>query len=172
MLPNGGVGMVMGDVAGHGPAASVVMGRLRSALRAYSLEHDDPAEVLSRLDAKIAHFEPSAMATAIYAVTHPPFDQIRIASAGHFLPIQLAPDGTTRSVDVPVSLPLGLDPGCERASGPVPMDPGSSMVLFTDELVERRSKNTHRSRLTTVNCGRPVIDEADIPSHVKAGGSS
>ena len=145
LLPSGGVGIVIGDVAGHGLAASVVMGRLRSALRAYSLEYDDPADVLGHLDAKIAHFEPDAMATAVYAVTHPPFNEIRITSAGHFLPIQLAADGTTRPVDIPVSLPLGVDPGCKRNSAPVPMDPGSAMVLFTDGLIERRSKNSHRS---------------------------
>jgi stage II sporulation SpoE-like protein len=49
------VGILMGDVVGHGLEAAVVMGRLRTALRAYALEHDDPAEVLSRLDTKISY---------------------------------------------------------------------------------------------------------------------
>ena len=57
VLPSGKVGLVMGDVEGHGLRSAVVMGRLRSALRAYALEHDDPAEVLSRLDRKLCHFE-------------------------------------------------------------------------------------------------------------------
>lgn len=144
-LPGGRVGLVIGDVAGHGLAASVVMGRLRSALRAYSLEYDDPAHVLSHLDAKIVHFEPGAMATAVYAVTRPPYDEIRMASAGHFPPLLLAPDGTSRQVDVPVSLPLGVDPSGARTSGSAPVEPGSTLILYTDGLLERRAKSTPRS---------------------------
>jgi phosphoserine phosphatase RsbU/P len=145
-LPGDRVGIAMGDVAGHGLPASVVMGRLRSALRAYSLEYDEPSEVLSHLDAKIMHFEPGAMATAVYAVTEPPYDAVRVSSAGHLLPVLLAPDGTAEQVDLPVSLPLGVDPDSERVSGTVHLDPGSVLVLFTDGLVERRSTSTPRSR--------------------------
>jgi serine phosphatase RsbU (regulator of sigma subunit) len=144
-VPGGRVGMVMGDVAGHGLPASVVMGRLRSALRAYSLEYDDPAEVLRRLDAKIFHFEPGAMATAIYAVAEPPFDQLRIASAGHLLPVLASPDGAAAQDDVPVSLPLGVQPSCERISGVVDFREQSTFVLFTDGLIERRATSTPRA---------------------------
>jgi sigma-B regulation protein RsbU (phosphoserine phosphatase) len=144
-LPDGRVGVAMGDVAGHGLPAAVVMGRLRSALRAYALEYDDPAEVLTHLDAKIVHFEPGAMATAVYGIAEPPFRRMRVASAGHLLPIRVAPDGTSAQIDVPVSLPLGVDLGGTRHSGHVEMDPGSSLVMFTDGLVERRTCSTERS---------------------------
>jgi phosphoserine phosphatase RsbU/P len=144
-LPNERVGIVMGDVAGHGLRASVVMGRLRSALRAYALEYDDPAVVLSHLDRKIMHFEPGAMATAVYAVTEPPFDQVRVASAGHFLPIWLGHDGGTHPVATPVTLPLGVDPTVPRDSGTVRLSPGDSLVMFTDGLVERRTRSSQRS---------------------------
>jgi phosphoserine phosphatase RsbU/P len=145
-LPGDRVGLVMGDVAGHGLPASVVMGRLRSALRAYSLEYDDPAEVLAHLDQKIVHFEPGAMATAVYAVTQPPFDRIQVASAGHFLPIRVPTDGAPHRAEVPVGLPLGVEPGLKRISGPVPLDPGEALLLFTDGLVERRTHSTPRSQ--------------------------
>ena len=141
-LPGGRVGMVMGDVAGHGLAASVVMGRLRSALRAYSLEYGDPAEVLRRLDAKIFHFEPGAMATAVYAISEPPFDVIRIASAGHFLPILARPGEAPMQAEAPVSLPLGVQPECERSSATIPFSHDSTLVLFTDGLIERRVTST------------------------------
>jgi hypothetical protein len=59
-LPSGQLGVVMGDVAGSGLPAAVIMGRMRSALRAYALETADPAEVLDRLDRKMQHFEPGA----------------------------------------------------------------------------------------------------------------
>lgn len=144
-LPDGRVGLVMGDVAGHGLPASVVMGRLRSALRAYALEYDDPAQVLSHLDAKIIHFEPGAMATAVYAITEPPFTQISMASAGHFLPIHVTAEGAAHQVEVPVGLPLGVDSALPRASGDVHLEPGDALLLFTDGLVERRSHSTPHS---------------------------
>jgi len=144
-LPGGRVGIVMGDVAGHGLPASVVMGRLRSALRAYALEYDEPAEVLAHLDAKIVHFEPGAMATAVYAVTEPPFTQARVASAGHFLPLVVRASGSAGPVDVPVSLPLGVEPGMYRGSATVDLEPGDALVMFTDGLVERRTSSTPRS---------------------------
>lgn len=137
-LPGGRVGIVMGDVAGHGLRASVVMGRLRSALRAYALEHDDPGYVLHRLDVKIHHFEAGAMATALYAVTEPPFDTIRVSSAGHLPPMRVGPDGVGQLTDVPPDLPLGVDPGAVRRSTAVRLPVGSSLALFTDGLVERR----------------------------------
>ena len=139
-LPGGRVGMVMGDVAGHGLPASVVMGRLRSALRAYSLEYDAPEEVLAHLDAKIMHFEPGAMATAVYAIAEPPFDHVRLSSAGHFLPLHLSPDGVARQVDLPVSLPLGVDPGV-RAD----QRSGAARARLRSRAVHRRpARETHR----------------------------
>jgi serine phosphatase RsbU (regulator of sigma subunit) len=143
-LPGGRVGMVMGDVAGHGLGASVVMGRLRSALRAYALEYDDPAEVLRRLDAKIYHFEPGAMATAIYAVSEPPFDEVCMASAGHLLPVMATRGVKSAQVTIPVSIPLGVDPSCERTSASVEFPCDSDLVFFTDGLIERRATSTSR----------------------------
>jgi phosphoserine phosphatase RsbU/P len=82
-FPSGELGVVMGDVAGQGMQAAVIMGRMRSALRAYALEADDPAEVLDKLDRKMQHFEFGAMATVLYAVCDPELKWARIVSAGH-----------------------------------------------------------------------------------------
>jgi sigma-B regulation protein RsbU (phosphoserine phosphatase) len=109
--------------------------------------------VLSRLDAKIMHFEPGAMATAVYAVAEPPFDRLRVASAGHFLPITVGPDGCSEEIDLPVGLPLGVDTAMTRESGTVELDPGSALALFTDGLVERRTVSTPR--------GSEVFDTID-----------
>src|SRR4051812_47654586 len=70
-LPGNRVGVVMGDVSGHGLEAAVIMGRLRSALRAYALDCDDPAETLGKLDRKANHFEHGAMATVAYGIIDP-----------------------------------------------------------------------------------------------------
>jgi Stage II sporulation protein E (SpoIIE) len=65
----------------------LAMGRLRSALRAYALDHNDPADVLYRLDRKLCHFESDITATVVYVVTEPPFDLVTICNAGHPAPL-------------------------------------------------------------------------------------
>lgn len=138
-LPNGKVGLVMGDVEGHGLRAAVAMGRLRSALRAYALDYDDPAEVLHRLDRKLCFFESEISATVVYAVTEHPFDFLRICNAGHPAPL-LARQGQQPAQIAPVSagLLLGLDPEQPRHCDKVPLPPGTSLALYTDGLVDRR----------------------------------
>jgi len=83
----GNVGIAIGDVAGSGLHAAVVMGRIRSALRAYAMEADDPADVLTRLDRKVQRFEPDAMATVLYAVFDADLSNMTLSSAGHLPPI-------------------------------------------------------------------------------------
>ena len=138
VLPSGKVGLVMGDVEGHGLRSAVVMGRLRSALRAYALEHDDPAEVLSRLDRKLCHFERGVTATVIYATTAPPFDTVVICTAGHPPPL-VAVSGrpTADEAQVPPGLILGVNPEHQRHSHELSVELGTAVVFYTDGLVER-----------------------------------
>jgi putative methionine-R-sulfoxide reductase with GAF domain len=136
-LPSGHVGIVIGDIAGHGLRSAVVMGRFRSALRAYALETTDPADVLSRLDRKVQLFEPNAMATVAYAVLDPEHASLEMSSAGH-LPALIAARGRpTRSLDVPPDLPVGAYPDVPRRTTRVPLDDGACLFLYTDGLVER-----------------------------------
>jgi len=130
---------VIGDVAGNGLRAAVVMGRIRSALRAYALETDDPADVLTRLDRKIQLFEPGAMATVAYAVVDPARTTVSLSLAGHLPPVLLACDGRVTLADAPADLPLGAYPGAPRrtTTGPLP----GALLLYTDGLVERRDRS-------------------------------
>ena len=138
VLPSGKVGLVMGDVEGHGLRSAVVMGRLRSALRAYALEHDDPADVLRRLDRKLCHFEGGVTATVIYAVTEPPFDTLLICTAGHPPPL-MAGSGQPEAheTQVQAGLILGVDPARERPNSTLALERGDALVFYTDGLVER-----------------------------------
>jgi sigma-B regulation protein RsbU (phosphoserine phosphatase) len=138
VLPDGKVGLVLGDVEGHSLRSAVVMGRLRSALRAYALEHDDPAEVLSRLDRKLCHFERGITATVIYVVTEPPFETMAICAAGHPPPL-LAGPGRPEAVEthVPPGLILGFNPEYRRETHQLVVEPGAALVFYTDGLVER-----------------------------------
>lgn len=141
-LPDNRIGIVMGDVAGHGLAAAVVMGRLRSALRAYALEHPEPADVLRLLDTKISYFEAGAVATVSYAVAEPPYARFTISSAGHLPPFLVIPHESPRLADVPPDPPLGVrGPAAgswTRHNSTIELPSGASLCFFTDGLIERR----------------------------------
>lgn len=139
-LPGDQVGVVMGDVVGRGLAAAVVMGRLRSALRAYALEVLDPATVLKRLDRKIQHFEPGQMTTVLYGVIDPTLTTLEISSAGHPLPVVAGPRSTAALVDGHVDRPLGVSPEQHRHNSTIELQPGGVVAFFTDGLVERRGE--------------------------------
>ncbi|GLY86506.1 cyclic diguanylate phosphodiesterase [Actinoallomurus iriomotensis] len=137
-LPSGELGVVMGDVAGHGLNAAVVMGRMRSALRAYALETSDPAAVLDKLDRKMQHFEPGAIATVAYAVCHPQLEWAKIASAGHWPPVLSVPDGPSDTVDLRSGVLIGIDPEPRRDVVTVEIPAGAVLCFYTDGLIERR----------------------------------
>ncbi|MGI5175587.1 PP2C family protein-serine/threonine phosphatase [Dactylosporangium sp. CA-152071] len=142
-LPSGHVGIVIGDVAGSGLHAAVVMGRIRSALRAYAMETDDPADVLTRLDRKVQRFEPDAMATAVYAVLDPDLSTVTLSNAGHLPPVLLAggdDDQPSRMLSIPPDLPLGVYRDAARRNTRLPLEPGQGLFLYTDGLVERRAR--------------------------------
>jgi len=139
-LPSGQLGVVIGDVAGSGLPAAVIMGRMRSALRAYALETADPAGVLAKLDAKMQHFEPGAVATVAYAVFGPGLDRVHICSAGHYPPVIASPGQSAELADVPPGLLIGAAPGVQRQVAMIGISPGTLLCFYTDGLIERRGQ--------------------------------
>lgn len=138
-LPGDRAGIVMGDVVGHGLAAAVVMGRLRSSLRAYALEFDEPGTVLDRLDRTAIHFEYGALATVSYAVVDPSREHVTIALAGHPPPMLAAPGQETVLLRLPVRTPIGFPSnGRPCPNTVVDLPPGGLLCFYTDGLVERR----------------------------------
>ena len=107
VLPSGQLWIVVGDVAGHGLQAAVVMGRIRSALRAYALLETSPAHVLDLVERKVKQFEIGTFATIVCAVTSPPYDTMTIAIAGHPPPVVAAPGEPATYPKVEVSPPIG-----------------------------------------------------------------
>lgn len=136
-LPAGQLCVTVGDVAGSGLLAAVIMGRMRSALRAYALETADPAEVLARLDRKMQYFEPDAMATVLYAVFEPGLDSMHVALAGHFPPVIARPGQPAELAEVRTGAPIGVAPGVQRPVTTVPVPPGALLCFYTDGLIER-----------------------------------
>jgi serine phosphatase RsbU (regulator of sigma subunit) len=139
-LPSGELGVTVGDVAGSGLAAAVIMGRMRSALRAYALETTDPAEVLGKLDRKMQHFEPDALATVLYAVIEPGLGQMHVALAGHFPPVIARPGEAAVLADVRPGSMIGMGLQVRRPVSTLPVPPGTLLCFYTDGLVERRGE--------------------------------
>jgi putative methionine-R-sulfoxide reductase with GAF domain len=139
-LPWGELGVVAGDVAGSGLPGAVVMGRMRSVLRAYALEYHDPADVLSKLDQKMQYFEGEVMATVSYAVLDPASGRLRISSAGHFPPVIAAPGQRGALAEITVDAPIGVTDAPRRHVTTLDLVPGAVLCFFTDGLVERRDK--------------------------------
>lgn len=137
-LPSGRIGIVIGDVVGHGLSAAVVMGRMRSVLRSYAFIGSDPAATLDHVDAKFSHFEPDEMATIGFAVVEPEHDRIVLASAGHPPPLLVAPDAEAQFVDVPPGPPIGSGLPGPRRSLQVDLPRGATFMMYTDGLFERR----------------------------------
>lgn len=140
-LPTGDVCAVIGDVTGSGLNAAVIMGRMRSALRAYALESSDPADVLERLSRKMRHFEPDAMASVLCAMVSPSTGQVRLSSAGHPPPLIARPGQPAGLAEVAPGGLIGMASPAPRPVSTLDLPPGSVLCLYTDGLVERRDRS-------------------------------
>ncbi|MFE1340957.1 SpoIIE family protein phosphatase [Streptomyces sp. NPDC058733] len=139
-LGGGRTALVIGDVMGRGVRAAAVMGQLRTAVRAYARLDLPPHEVLQLLDGLATEIDANQIATCVYAVHDPNEGRLMYASAGH-LPILVRDEnGIVHRADEPTGPPLGTG-GWMHASGSIPLTPGSTAVLYTDGLVERRDED-------------------------------
>lgn len=136
----GRTALVIGDVMGRGVRAAAVMGQLRTAVRAYARLDLPPHEVLQLLDGLAAEIDASQIATCAYAVHDPNEGRLVYASAGHLPILVCHEDGTVHRAEDPTGPPLGTG-GWIHTSGTIALPPGSTAVLYTDGLVERRSED-------------------------------
>ena len=141
-LPGARVALVVGDVAGHGVRAAVTMGRLRTAIHTLAMLELSPAETLQQLNelmgdlgAREPHF-----ATCVYAVYDAVTGVLEVASAGHLPPLLVGPDGTNEFLSLTPAPPLGIGSGSVQSKF-VPVTDGSLLVLYTDGLVENRTRD-------------------------------
>jgi anti-sigma regulatory factor (Ser/Thr protein kinase) len=139
-LGGGRTALVIGDVMGRGVRAAAVMGQLRTAVRAYARLDLPPHEVLQLLDGLATEIDANQIATCVYAVHDPNEGRLVYASAGH-LPILVRDEnGAVQRADEPTGPPLGTG-GWIHSSGSIALGPGSTAVLYTDGLVERRNED-------------------------------
>ncbi|MDQ1629548.1 MAG: hypothetical protein QOI54_3292 [Actinomycetota bacterium] len=130
------VGLVIGDVQGHNVHAASTMGQLRNGLRAYATEGHDPVAIISRSNRLMADLDPDLFATCCFVEIDVRTGRAQVVRAGHPPPLLRCADGATRVLDVPVGLPLGVDPDEVYTSEAVDLAPGDTLVLLTDGLVE------------------------------------
>jgi serine phosphatase RsbU (regulator of sigma subunit)/anti-sigma regulatory factor (Ser/Thr protein kinase) len=136
-LPDGRLGLAIGDVVGRGFHAAAIMGQLRSGLRAYALDGTAPGAVLERLSNLLRQLESGRTATLVYIVLDAHGGWLRVAAAGHPPPLVKPTDGEPWFLELPGSVPLGAARHARYDDSEVELDPGDAIVLYTDGLVER-----------------------------------
>ena len=136
-LPDGRLGLAIGDVVGRGFHAAAIMGQLRSGLRAYALDGMAPGEVLEKLNRLLRQLEPGRTATLLYIVLDPHGGDLVAAGAGHPPPLVSPADGEPWFAEVPASVPLGALRHVRYDELELELEPGSTLALYTDGLVER-----------------------------------
>ena len=137
-FPDGRLGLAIGDVAGHGLAAVADMAAARFSLRALALAEEAPDRTLERLNDVVRVFESDTMITALYGILDPKARTWTYASAGHCPAVVRHPDGTTVLLDDRCDPPLGYAASFRQHTAE--LSPGSTLVLYTDGLIERRTE--------------------------------
>ncbi|MET9677734.1 SpoIIE family protein phosphatase [Streptomyces sp. NPDC006482] len=183
-LPGARVALVVGDVVGHGLHAAATMGRLRTAVHNFSSLDMSPDELLWHLDELVTRIDqdesgdgdiaPVTGATCLYALYDPGSQLCTMARAGHLEPAVVHPDGSAAFAAVPGGPPLGLS-GLPFETAEIRLPEGSSLVLYTDGLVEDRTRDideglellrralAHPGRTAEQTCG--AVLDALLPEH-------
>jgi PAS domain S-box-containing protein len=137
-LPDGRIAIVVGDCVGHDLSAATVMGQLRSACRALLLQDASPGQVLAAMD-RFAGSVPGAECTTVFcAVLDPATGRLSYSSAGHPPALVVHPDGSVDMLEGGRSFPLAAGPAGSRRDAGYLLRPRSTLLLYTDGLVERR----------------------------------
>jgi len=161
---DGGICLVIGDVAGHGLHSAALMAQLRNAVRAYAVEDPSPAQVLTRVNRMLCQLEPGETATAIVAVWNPETRIIVRSRAGH-PPILRCRIGEFGYLDTPTSgAALGFQPGYVYADTFKLLRPETTLVMYTDGLVESRREGLDVSMAKLVDYveGHAMVSPATL----------
>ena len=137
-LRGGLIGLVIGDVAGHGLQAAAAMAQLRTAVRAYAVHDPSPEAVMNGLHGLVRELPMAEMVTLLYVLYDPDTGTARFTNAGH-PPALLIENGATRYLDGGLAPPLGVLAHRDHAEATHQLRPGATLLLYTDGLVEKRT---------------------------------
>jgi PAS domain S-box-containing protein len=161
VLPGGDVAVGVGDVAGHDLPAAVEMGQLRNMLRALADPVAPPSAAVSRLDEVATRLDVTRFTTLVHGrIRTRPGGGAEFAwcNAGHPPPVLVTADGVAAFLDGPVDVVLGVAPGTVRRDGAALLPPGSTLLLYTDGLVERRRDLDERAAADLLDLVRAHAD--------------
>jgi serine phosphatase RsbU (regulator of sigma subunit)/anti-sigma regulatory factor (Ser/Thr protein kinase) len=163
-MPDGRIGIAVGDVTDKGVPAALVMARTHSILRAEASRSDSPGEILARANALLQPEMPARMfVTCLFAILDPPTGRIVMANAGHNLPYIRTDDGVVELRAT--GMPLGLMPGIKYEETEGIIAPGSNVLLYSDGLVEAHDPTAAmfgfprlRQAMTVDDAGSELLD--------------
>jgi serine phosphatase RsbU (regulator of sigma subunit) len=177
LLPDGRIGITLGDVGGHGLEATTQMGRLRTSASTLALYTTSPSELLVRLDTYAQGRHAVEFATVSYAVLEPDTGLITYSSAGHPPILVVSPSGDAYWLDEATTPPLYGDPAPHRSEASLVIEPGSLLIGYTDGLIENidRDVGAGLKRLEArarefIN--RPVVEVCDTLFNALGGDHS
>lgn len=144
-LPGGGTALIVGDVVGHDLRAAISMSQLRNMLRGIACDRQEPPDaIVRRLDTAGCNLYPGTYASCVYGVLHGGTDVrswfFDYTSAGHPPPLLVTADGEARYLEAGHGPLLGVDPHLPRSNGGEFLAPGSTLLLYSDGLIERRGE--------------------------------
>ncbi|MFI0352105.1 SpoIIE family protein phosphatase [Actinomadura sp. 9N407] len=162
---DGRVAVAVGDVSGHGIGAAAVMSQIRGVLSAYLAEGHPPGRALQLTSSLAESLPAEVMVTACCAVVDPAAGTLEYANAGHPPPLVRTPDGAVSFLNAALGPPLGIGEAEDAAMTRLPFPPGSTLLLYTDGLIERRDENlgSGLARLSDrlAGCAGPLDQTAD-----------
>jgi serine phosphatase RsbU (regulator of sigma subunit) len=136
--------LVVGDVSGRGLPAATTMALLRYAIHAYAAQQDPPAEILTKLSYLLNIADSGQLATILCALVDIERREITVTSAGHLPPL-LIQNGDGHYLESDIGLPIGVEPGALYTSTTISAPPASTLVAFTDGLIEHRGEDLDES---------------------------
>lgn len=150
---------MIGDVVGHGVSAATIMGQIRTAIRSYALLRLRPGELLERVSQLCATQFGVNFATCLYAVYRPDSDTLTVANAGHLPAVIISPGGELVQIAEATAQPLGVGRTFPEREAAFP--PGATLVLYTDGLVEIRTRDLDDGVKTLLEA-LPAINAAPL----------
>ncbi len=168
-LPNRRIGISIGDVAGHGLEAAVIMGEVRQAIRTAAVGADCAAAVLEHVNRIIGLREPMDMATAIFGIYDPESSTLSYVSAGHPPPLIGLANGLVRRLPAG-SLPLGCADTLDARDWTFTIPADAQVIFYTDGLIEnerdlvagerRLAEAVRDLMISRRELGTPLTDQA------------
>jgi serine phosphatase RsbU (regulator of sigma subunit)/anti-sigma regulatory factor (Ser/Thr protein kinase) len=163
-MPDGRIGIAVGDVTDKGVPAALVMARTHSILRAEASRSDAPGEILARTNALLVPEMPARMfVTCLFAILEPETGRIVMANAGHNLPYIRTDAGVIELRAT--GMPLGLMPDIRYEETEGVIEPGSNVLLYSDGLVEAHDPGQQmygfprlRDAMTVDDAGSQLLD--------------